>query len=223
MKHSLEAHKFHLDSLYGNNEFKVALINGQQSSFNFIINSDLKTFNANHDFVSSTRVRANVNPGGSLPNGINSNTDYYVINPNNNSFQLSESKNGAAIVCTGQGSGVFTILEQPLDINLDSDLANWVRHEVNYNGENRKSYIPGLSRVGKINNIYMAYTETVTILFKPTNGSINLRYLIVIRNGNFIAKDTAGIIDHAEDYLNEFTIAKDTQKAFALTQKKYNP
>lgn len=45
---------------------------------------------------------------GTLPGGLALNTDYYIINPTLNTFQVSLSFNGSAVNLTSQGTGIHT-------------------------------------------------------------------------------------------------------------------
>lgn len=64
-----------------------------------------------HGFSDTFRVR--VSNTGTLPSELNANTDYYIVNKTDNTFQLSATRGGSAITYTSAGTGVFTITRYP--------------------------------------------------------------------------------------------------------------
>jgi len=57
-----------------------------------------------HGLVNTTKVMFS-NSGGALPTGLNNYTTYYVVNKNNDDFQVSLTSGGAAVTFSDDGSG----------------------------------------------------------------------------------------------------------------------
>lgn len=53
---------------------------------------------------------------GSVPGGLNSNSEYYVVNASGATFQLSDSQGGSAKNITSSGSGTITVRYAPVDV-----------------------------------------------------------------------------------------------------------
>ncbi len=62
----------------------------------------------NHGFLLNQNIRFTTT--GELPTGLVADTTYYVISVDTNTFKLSSTENGTAIVTTGTQSGVHTLI-----------------------------------------------------------------------------------------------------------------
>lgn len=221
----LATFKNHLDLIYGNTSFQVALIDGNIESNGFILKSDdySQIYCIGHQFINNRRVRFSSGIGASLPGGMVTGQDYYVVNKTTNYFQVSSSLNGSPITFTNTGSNdanLMLVTEQPLDTALDA-LNLWIDHEVDYRGSARQSYLPGLATIGTVEDTLMAYTTPKTIIFTPSTASITARYLLFIRGGNLTAGDTTGTLERVQDYVNNFLIEAGQSKGFTIGERKY--
>lgn len=59
-----------------------------------------------HAVVNNDQVRLLAVPGATLPAGLSEGTTYFVISQSGNTFQLSLTQGGAAVVITADGSGL---------------------------------------------------------------------------------------------------------------------
>jgi hypothetical protein len=225
MKTPVSVHKAHLDSLYTNTSFYVALFDGSMSTYGVTVSlSNPTRFLSNsHNLVAGNRIKLSVNSGGSLPTGFNNTTEYYVVNSAENSFfELSATKGGSPIAATTTGTGSISAVEQDLDIDKDTDMDIWIRHEVDYWGSSRQLLTFAAAKTGIQSNINMAYTDPTPVVFQPTTASIIYRYAAIIRNGNSNRLDNSGQLDLIEDYVSAVTIAQNTPKGIAFVLRKYS-
>lgn len=207
--------KSELDALYNNSDtFRLALIQENTDSYVFTANAETNVFtSANNSLINNSRVKV-LNDGGSLPSGLNANDTYYVVNLSGDTFQLSMSKSGTVIDINSAGTGMNTVLPQPIDI-IDDQLAVLVKHEVDYQGATpRPIYNPEPAEIDYTNKI--AYLPTKTLSFTPTIASVTFRYSLLIRNGTAIAGDATGTPDMLEDYGTTQTIVKNSTKGIQI-------
>lgn len=187
----------------------LALVSGDLSSYTVTVNTSTNIFTANgHDFVAGVPVRFS-NAGGGLPDGIDSTTLYFVVNPAINTFQVSTSINGSPVDITSTGSGITTVNEQPMGDEDDSgSIINeytdgaiaWdvmVRHEVDYNGASRVQFYWGSASVNTTVNSASLPTATISII--PINGEINMRYAVILRGASPLIGDSTGSVEICQD------------------------
>jgi len=182
-----------LDSCY--DTAIAVLITGDLSSFNFTANpvTNILTVTG-HDFVNGVGIKVS-NTGGGLPDGLDSNTTYYVVNKTLSTVQLSLTVGGSAVDVTSVGSGSHTITEQPLIETLKTHESGlmpiWVRHEVDYLSSGRQTIAWGGAVIDTINQTVSL--SAIEVIFSPT-ASLNYRYLILVRDGLDIEFNTTGEI-----------------------------
>lgn len=107
-----------------------------------------------HGLLAGQKGRV-TNAGGALPAGLSLNTDYYVIAPAANTFQLSLTLGGAVVDITTDGTGTHTFSSIPEYITLDP------------NGNlNNRAYTPGevSNAIGSLDQIRKLLTnQTPTV------------------------------------------------------------
>lgn len=170
----------------------ACIITGEVSSYEFTANPATEELNiTGHNFVSGVPVRVS-NSGGGLPDGLDSNTTYYVINPTANKIKLSTTVGGTAININSVGSGTHTLTEQPLIETVKTHefglLPIWVRHEADLPRQTVNWGTPTINITRQ--------TVTITpseVVFAPVS-PVAYRYLILIRDGNLISGNSQGEI-----------------------------
>lgn len=84
---------------------------GVNSSVEFAANNTFTV--VNHGFKTGQKIQASISGGGTLPTGITTSTDYYIIKVDANNFKLAASlanaEAGTAITITSQGTETKTI------------------------------------------------------------------------------------------------------------------
>lgn len=78
-----------------------------QATFTASAVTQLLTSNG-HGFSAGDKIR--VSSGTTLPTGLSAATDYYVINPTTNTFQVSATLNGVAVTIGDAGTGTHTLV-----------------------------------------------------------------------------------------------------------------
>lgn len=182
----------------------ACLITGEESSYSFTVSGNSLTVTG-HDFVNGCVVRVS-NTGGSLPDGLESGKNYYVINKTLSTLQLSETVGGSAVTLSSIGSGVNTITEQPLIETLKTHESGlmpiWIRHEVDYQDSGRQSLTWGSPTI----NNQVVSLGAIAVTFAPMS-TIDYRYLILVRGGSLNTGDATGeIMAVLDDGVNSITI-----------------
>lgn len=125
-----------------------------------------------HPFIDGERVIFE-NTGGGLPGGIVAGTNYYVVNSvAKTSFQVSETKGGAALDITGPGSG--TNLCYAPELSAADDVAVWLNREVfSYGASSRQTWTgPTSTDVSG---------ETTVLTITPSGFPVPCRYAYIFR------------------------------------------
>jgi len=108
--------------LYNLGEEKVTVIYQTYTIGSASVSVGNDTFSqTDHGYI--TGIKVQVSSSGTLPTGLSSNTDYYVIKVTDNTFKLATSQlnadNGTAIDITGAGSGNHTVEPQVNIVKFD--------------------------------------------------------------------------------------------------------
>jgi hypothetical protein len=118
---TVEAIGFYTVSTAGTRQLKVDLGGAVQNFWALAADDVFRC--AAHGYIAGQRVRVAALPNVSLPTGIAAATDYYVVNPATDTFQLSLTSGGAVINFTGDGAGsVFAWRSKGIS---DGDILNF--------------------------------------------------------------------------------------------------
>lgn len=98
-----------------------------------------------HKFLENYQFSFNVSTGGNLPGGLNDQQIYFVVSSGltTTQFRYSETKNGATISTTSNGSGTFTLSPEGLTRTTLRENYNYVDLSVHKSGE----FVPGSTKV----------------------------------------------------------------------------
>lgn len=102
------------------------------------------TFTANaHGLSNGTRVWISA---GTLPTGLSTSTNYYVVNTAANTFQLSATQGGAAVNATGAGAGILVTIQYDYKVNLGTGTIEFYDGATFTGGDSlRANYVAGVS------------------------------------------------------------------------------